>query len=253
MKMLSGCFDCENAEPFPLNLGDDGILTGQCPHGHKQVTIVQALRFEILFDFGTLALRDGYFREAVTSFAAALERSFELYIKTVVSGDDRSKDKLREAWKLIGHQSERQLGAFSVLYLVQTGQAWTHLPDGLAKLRNDCVHKGYQPTRAETESYGEKALDAIWRVIDGLGLDKPSDLLRLAPELSERHNKAQELYQKDGLVRENRPSPSLVADPTVVHLSWDGRREPPRDRFRQLLASEPNWLTKMYPRDQHRP
>ena len=49
--------------------------------GARYCVLVRKQKFEVLFDLGTRALMDGYAREAVASFAAALERFFEFYVR----------------------------------------------------------------------------------------------------------------------------------------------------------------------------
>jgi hypothetical protein len=38
------------------------------------------MKFEVLFDLAANAIVDGYYREAIASFAASLERFFEFFV-----------------------------------------------------------------------------------------------------------------------------------------------------------------------------
>ncbi len=66
-----------------INIRDDGIYEATCPEGHKTYTLLQQLLFEVLFDIGAYAITDGYYREAVSSFTASLERFYEFYVKVI--------------------------------------------------------------------------------------------------------------------------------------------------------------------------
>ena len=54
-----------------------GKLTLRCEQGHTTEVTLPIPAFELLFDFGSAALLDGYAREAVTSFASSFERFAE--------------------------------------------------------------------------------------------------------------------------------------------------------------------------------
>ena len=75
---LSPCPQCKNENlerQYYIRGGEllDGLaFRATCPHGHKTAIVLKAQKFEVLFDMGVSALLDGYCREAVTSFAAAL-------------------------------------------------------------------------------------------------------------------------------------------------------------------------------------
>jgi hypothetical protein len=63
---------------------DDGRYEFTCPEGHTNVSSLQEQKFELLFEIGAFAIRDGYYREAVTSFASSLERFYEFFIKAAL-------------------------------------------------------------------------------------------------------------------------------------------------------------------------
>jgi hypothetical protein len=122
------CFDGTSPPPaFGAELDDDGVVRMECPNGHRSFDIVQANKFELLFDFGVLAFRDGYYREAVTSFNVALERSQEHFVFEIV-GRTPAAAGLEQSWKEVAKQSERQFGAFAFLYLLETNTSWLHIP-----------------------------------------------------------------------------------------------------------------------------
>ncbi len=59
---------------FEVELNNDNIHEFVCPKGHRTFTQLQEQKFEILFDIASLALIDGYTKEAVSSYSSSLER-----------------------------------------------------------------------------------------------------------------------------------------------------------------------------------
>jgi len=98
-----------------------------CRNGHKTNIAIQAVKPEILSAIAGYAIIDGYYREAVTSFTAALERLYELYVHVVAKSKDVDQTGFENTWKLMSRQSERQYGAFAMLYLFEEGVAPKHL------------------------------------------------------------------------------------------------------------------------------
>ena len=105
-----------------------------------------------------MALLDGYTREAVSSFAVALERFYEYWVKAQLLYAEVTPGALDAAWKHLSAQSERQLGAFAALYLREYGVCAPLLPQSATEFRNKVTHKGYIPTRPETLKYGDQIL-----------------------------------------------------------------------------------------------
>ena len=154
--------DLQRTRPFStVEFCDDGRYQVTCPHGHTTLTVLQQEKFEVLFEIGAWAILDGYYREAVSSFAASLERFLEYYVRAAVSqtGIDRSKADM--AWKTVASQSERQLGAFTFVYLMAVGERPVMLSQKMVQFRNEVVHKGKIPTRQESVEYGQAVLDVV--------------------------------------------------------------------------------------------
>jgi hypothetical protein len=49
-----------SAEFAALELEDSGLYQLTCPRGHVSVTMMQAHKFEVLFDLAAYAILDGY-------------------------------------------------------------------------------------------------------------------------------------------------------------------------------------------------
>jgi hypothetical protein len=141
-----------------VDIADGVYYESICSKGHKNVTILAIRKFEVLFEFGAMALLDGYTREAVSSFAVALERFYEYWLKAQLLHAGTAPDRLEMAWKAVAAQSERQLGAFTLLYLREYGTPAPLLPQSNVEFRNKVIHKGYIPTRMEASTYGDAVL-----------------------------------------------------------------------------------------------
>ncbi len=147
--------------------------------GARYCVLVRKQKFEVLFDLGTRALMDGYAREAVASFAAALERFFEFYVRAFAleRASDTALDfgeataALSGTWRHVASQSERQLGMFALAYLLREGREPEFLtPAALgADFRNRVIHRGELPTRADVEAYAAQVFALIDRLLTELG------------------------------------------------------------------------------------
>jgi hypothetical protein len=155
-------------------LRDSGIAIDTCSKGHKFAVVHQCQKFELLFESGALALLDGYPREAVSSFAAALERMFEFYIKIIARKKSIPVETFKKAYKELSKQSERQFGAFCLLYLLETGEAF-NMPSNkidlaeekvaIVEFRNKVIHQGVTPTSEQATEYGARILEIMNSVL----------------------------------------------------------------------------------------
>ncbi len=188
MRLAITCMACFQADGKPsdeavsVEMRDDGLYSVTCRRGHTTITAIQEQKFEILFDLGAMALLDGYPREAVSSIAAALERFYEYCIQVISLKHGIAYELFTVAWKPLSRQSERQLGAFLFLYLLENKRAldpsivdakpsvsfaaanrltWT-------EFRNNVIHKGYIPSTDEVLAYGDLVYQFIYRLIKEL-------------------------------------------------------------------------------------
>jgi len=116
------------------DLDDDGVLSATCASGHHSRFIIQNPKYEILFESGAHALLDGYTNEAVSSFAVALERFFEFYLRIICRKNELEQKHVDHSWGTISKQSERQFGAFCFLYMMTTGRAF-RIPSAIADFK----------------------------------------------------------------------------------------------------------------------
>lgn len=135
---------------------DNGVYRFECSRGHKSVVLLQSEKFEILFETALYAIIDNYYREAVTSFAASLERFYETCIDVLLIANSAPRDSRALAWKKIARSSERQLGAFVLTYLAVNGSVPATLSDKAVEFRNSIVHQGVIPSEEEALKFGNQ-------------------------------------------------------------------------------------------------
>lgn len=172
MKIAFHCAQCtEGPKPkhvfLHADLRDDGAYSLGCRNGHRFVSVLQNPQFELLFDSAALALRDDYLREAVASFAAALESFWALYVRIAarkLGSPPEAIEQLRKDLKL----SERRIGAMHLAHLLLTGTSYAHDVRKRREFRNEVVHDGRFPSRSEATDYGSYVFAALTDGIEEL-------------------------------------------------------------------------------------
>jgi hypothetical protein len=86
---------------------------------------------------------------------------------------------LEAAWKQVSAQSERQLGAFAILYLREYGTPAPLLSPSMAEFRNNVIHKGYIPSRSEAVEYGDAVLQHLATLYKALYRSRYSGISKL--------------------------------------------------------------------------
>lgn len=243
------CFQADGKpsdEAASVEMRDDGLYSVTCPRGHVTVTAIQEQKFEILFDLGAMALVDGYPREAITSMAAALERFYEYYIQVVSLKHGIAYETFFEAWKSVSQQSERQLGAFLFLYLLENKRvldpsivnakpslspvvksrlSWT-------EFRNKVIHNGYIPSFDEVLVYGNLVYQFIYRLIGELRITS-----------SEFMQKATFHHLKRGVNAPGGNQVSTMGIPTLINLV---RSDQPATTFAEALKGLERYKRWLY-------
>lgn len=158
-----------------IELQEEPAYSVECPYGHRASVILHAQKFEILFDVGACALADGYYREAVASFAASLERFYEFWMRRVLADQNWSPETVKAWWGTMASSSERQLGAYVGMYSATFGRPPTLVDRKLREeLRNSAVHKGIIPKRGRAIEFGQGVLDVLGPQIDELKTNLPT-------------------------------------------------------------------------------
>lgn len=216
MRLPFTCMDCTFGEdklpvpPYPtyVELKDDGRYEFTCPQGHKTVTILQQQKFELLFEIGAYALIDGYYRESVASFTAALERFYEFFVRVVFLQEKQENSTFNEAWKMMSSQSERQLGAYIASYLMAFKSPPTLLSNSKIKFRNSVIHKGVIPSKQEAIQFGEAIMDLINPVLS-----------RLIEEYSEEVQQATFNHLINSRKPDEQQPTGTMSMPTIISLT----------------------------------
>ncbi len=182
MLLMIPCMECQIQDGVPsgftlVGYQDSGRYEFTCSKGHKTVTILQAQKFEVLFEIGANAINDGYYREAVTSFASCLERFCEFAMRVLLLKMQPGKPALfDETWKPMNDLSERQLGAFIASWSAHYGEAPSLLSIKDVNFRNKVIHKGKIPTREEAVGFGQRVLDLAREQISKLRSDCENEI-----------------------------------------------------------------------------
>ena len=146
---------------FIETIREDGLYTGKCPRRHDLLIATQTLRHEMLFEIALNAIIDRYHREAVSSFAASVERFFEFAVRVMSLNRKVSPEVFDAAWKTVSKQSERQLGGYVFLYVISFGEVPSLLSSSMTKLRNDVIHNGVLPEQLDVLKFGRSAHEVI--------------------------------------------------------------------------------------------
>jgi hypothetical protein len=163
-----GCSTGGIAEFTLQTLRNDNVYGGSCTQGHELVVVTQTLRHELLFEIALNAIRDGYYREAVASFAASTERFFEFAMRVICRSHSVEPDLFARTWNLVQGSSERQLGAYLLLYAAHFSDDPPVLSKRMVECRNRVVHKGELPDRLTAVTFGKAAYDVIGRGVTHL-------------------------------------------------------------------------------------
>lgn len=193
-KGLDNLADTDHVMAEITEVLDNGLYIIHCQKGHTSKAVLTNIKFELLFDLGLNAIIDGYYRDAVSSITSSLERFYEFYIKAVWYQNGCSFSLIDENWKNISNQSERQLGAFIVSYVLMNKEnAPLMNPNKEVLFRNNVIHKGYIPTREESINYAKVVLNLIEIPLLKLKKDFPDSVSSVYDYLSpKRLNRAAE-------------------------------------------------------------
>lgn len=129
---------------------NSGIYHTHCEKGHDGIVVLRNLQFELLYELAIHAIADGYYRDAVASATASMERYFEFFIRVAHQIQKVDEDVIEKGWKRMSNMSERQLGAYISLYSVVLKETPQLLNDKQTAFRNRIIHKGEFPSKEES-------------------------------------------------------------------------------------------------------
>lgn len=224
--------ECPQCSPgtaeYSFELTDELVYKFTCEEGHEIITLLKKNKFELLYEMGLYALVDGYTREAVTNFAAAIERFHEFCISIFCEQlgveqntpqgscftyfDYNFEQQFDLAWKDV-RLSERQLGAYVMLNLVVYKKAPKLIKQKWIKFRNDVVHNGDFPKAEKANEYAE----AVFIYIK----DKLQELQAQLPVVTEKIYNKQIRKYRDEKIEEYNGKTILTYTPYTVFSTDD--------------------------------
>lgn len=136
-----------------IEIDNNGYYKTMCDKRHIINCFISNRKHELLFDFGLLAYNEGNYREAVFNVASALERFYEYNAIILLLNANIKYDEIIKTWKKLDNQSERQYGGYILLNLLENGNLPNLPSESNASFRNKVIHKGYFPSKTETEGY----------------------------------------------------------------------------------------------------
>jgi len=230
-------FEKLNDQSFEFEVNDENLYEGTCDKGHKMFFTLQEQKFQILFNFAAIALLDGYTKEAVSTLSSSYERFIEFYIRVICISKSIEEDAFLKMWNKMKNQSERQIGAFYALQLIDFGSTKYLLDENWAKFRNKVVHQGYIPKSDEAIKYGEYILSNINMILKYLNDSRAHSLRKaILNEVFQKHKQA------------NSEQIITMSKPTIINLNTASLAKGISKSFRESLDSlkEIGWDKHIY-------
>gem|GEM_PF-2264797 len=215
MRTIAACPVCIEAQakpgfnPLSGELDDCGYIHVNCDQGHYGIVIYDARRYEVLIQSAAKAYVNGYTNEVVAVMSAALERTYEFYIRVSCRAKGISCDTLESAWKGISSQSERQFGAFQFLYLIDNEKPFK-LDKTITETRNNIIHKG----RIARESEALRFAENVFKHVRAIESSIKSKLSQYADEESTHEVETQKALVPIGVASITLKSHSVRVDKT---------------------------------------
>ncbi|AZT24124.1 hypothetical protein HAY23_004600 [Salmonella enterica] len=178
MRISATCMECfkelgrPSFEMFSLPYYENRIAVVQCSHGHKSALVLQSQKFEVLMESGAEALLNGFTLEACATFYAALERTYEFAICVLMKARGVDDQQYSSMFNEMSRMSERQVGAFMALHLLETGMPYK-IDNALTKFRNSVIHKGAIPEPDKAHDFCSKVFAKIIGITEILTLKYP--------------------------------------------------------------------------------
>ncbi|MCZ8090941.1 MAG: hypothetical protein O9282_10180 [Flavobacterium sp.] len=201
MKFYSICFECSDLEPnnYVYSIGEveaDLIALCVCPYGHKIVMRIGYNLCDILYSSAVLAFVKDCLSESVMSFAASLERAYEMFTKVTLHKENISYDVIELYWKDLSKQSERQYGAFCTQFLKSFGEPWK-TNQKMVEFRNKVIHKGYIASTKEVTEYAEYITESVYKILKHLHANYDNEsTMHYFHEAKKNQDKIKELMTK---------------------------------------------------------
>jgi hypothetical protein len=158
------------------------------------------------------AITDGYYREAVASFASSLERFYEFFIKVKLLHEKVDSIAVTKSWKNVAQQSERQLGAFILFYTQTFNEEPLLLSQSNTKFRNDVIHKGLIPKKQDAIEFGQAVLNVINPIVEKMNIKFKDAIMNFTFQLLDSYSGP----------RSAEWNPSTISSPSLLNVSTRG-------------------------------
>jgi hypothetical protein len=189
MKAIASCVTCMKKASEKLvstgesisvsflyaEMDDNGVVYLTCDKGHRTAGVFLGRKHQFLFESGCRALIDDYTNEAVSSFSAALERVYEFFIRVAYRKLGLPSFLIDKTWRQVKAQSERQFGAFVLLYPVIAGEPFV-IPEKMSQFRNSVIHRGYIARLEEVLEYAKTSFIFIRKIMAVLNEKCPTEM-----------------------------------------------------------------------------
>lgn len=155
----------ESVQFYNLHISNSNIIEFNCNKGHQNIIYLKNLKYEILFESGLAAYKDGYLGEAISSFYSSLESFYEslsFYFINILNPAINLSEYKNTKIKT----SERKIGAFYSLYLVVMNEAPIQISNKVIETRNLVIHGSKYPTESETSSFGNSIKNYIVQILE---------------------------------------------------------------------------------------
>ncbi|SDB50901.1 hypothetical protein SAMN03097699_1799 [Flavobacteriaceae bacterium MAR_2010_188] len=172
MRYHLSCIECHSRFTVQVPPNNEGIYKVECPNGHQFNVDILSHHFQVLFENAIHSLADDYYIESFVSFVTSYERFIEYFLRIVLRSNKIDSTEFENTWKELARQSERQVGAFFMIYLREFKQKPIQLSKSNIELRNKVIHKGYLPTKEDCIKFGDNVLEFIREIIKKLKSDK---------------------------------------------------------------------------------
>lgn len=169
MKIRTTCQQCSfgpfldnNLKIGIVTIDQKGLYYFKCDKGHINLFQMQAFPFELLFESGLCAIKEGFYMESILSLTASLENFYEFFIYIILKANLLPGEVVKSIQDKMSQQSERRLGAFICLYsFIYKKNPSCLLDSNTVGFRNKVVHKGHLPNESKALDYAKKIYDAI--------------------------------------------------------------------------------------------
>ncbi len=171
MRLEFYCWKCPKGTPgrrVTAAFNESGYYSFTCAHGHVHDIVTGSMLFELLAETAMQAIVDGYYRDAIASFAASYERALQFYIDVVARARATSPATFDATWKLVSSQSERQIGMYAGVYLLENNAVPPLLAQKHVAFRNRVIHQGYLPSEAEAVLFGQAVVDLLQPLLNAM-------------------------------------------------------------------------------------